>query len=285
MKYNPRFLFTTFIFSILLSCFTLSGFAQTIRQIDFRNFNYEPCFDPPKGAKTIRVKNGKYEGKADDENVYFMVSSVTFGDLDADGIEEAVVETTCSGGGTGRFSDGIVFRYQNGKPVAIEHFGMGDRADGGIHEIKFVKGLLKVGRYGGNQGACCPEYVETHTLKLTGKGLVEVGKPIKTDYENKYDGSAVRRVKFARRANSTILKGIGKTNEMYLIGAAAGQTMTIRIISQSPRVSISLYDEEKGMDQAIDKKMVRKLTATKDYRLNILSTEGKVNFEIEVTIQ
>ncbi len=285
MQFTPRFLFTAVFFSIVFLCLPLSAFAQSIRQIDFRNFNYEACFDAPKGAKTIRVKNGKYEGKADDEKVYFEVSSVTYGDLDADGVEEAIVETICSGGGTGRFSDGIVFRYQNGKPVASAHFGMGDRADGGIHEIKFVKGLLKVGRYGGNHGACCPEYIEIHTLKLTGNKLIEVGKPVKTDYENKYDGSATRRVKFARGANSTILKGVAKTNETYLIGAAAGQTMTIRIISQSPRASISLYDEEKGIDQAVNKKLTLKLPTTKDYRLSIIATEGKVNFEIEVTIQ
>ncbi len=281
MQSVPRFLF----FAILLSCFSISGLAQSIRQIDFRNFNYQPCFDTPKGTKTIRVKNGKYEAKTADEQYSFEVRSVTFGDLDSDGIEEAVVETMCNGGGTGRFTEGIVYRYQNGKPVAIAEIGGGDRADGGIHEIKFVKGFLKVSRYGGNQGACCPEYIEVHTLKLTGKRLIEVGKPVRDDYENKYDGSATRRVKFARGANSTIIKGIGKTNETYLIGGAAGQTMTIRILSQSPRAAISVFDDEKGVDRAVDKKLIFKLPATKDYRLSILATEGKVNFEIEITIQ
>lgn len=203
---------------------------QAIRKIDFRNFSYETCFGDEK--KTTRITKGKYSSKIKEGDisysVYFEVRDVVYGDLDGDGQEEAVVETLCNGGGTGQFTDGLIYRLQNGKLVHIGSVGVGDRADGGIHEIKIINGQLKVGRYGGNAGACCPEYIQTYTYKLTGKGLVEVGKPVQSDYVSKEGNYAVRRLQFARGTSSTVIKGTTKGSETYLIGARAGQTMRLK---------------------------------------------------------
>jgi len=127
----------TIVFLSLLIVFCISsGFAQSnaqaIRKVDFRNFSYATCFDDEK--KTTRITKGKYQREIKDDDikysVYFAVRDVVYGDLDGDGQEEAVVDTLCNGGGTGQFTDGLVYKMQNGKPVQIGSLGVGDRADG-----------------------------------------------------------------------------------------------------------------------------------------------------------
>jgi hypothetical protein len=80
-------------------------------------------------------------------------------------------------GGTGQFTDGIIFTVGGGKTTEIGTLGIGDRADGGIDGVKIENGLLLVRRHGTDSGRrCCPEYVETTTYRLTGNKLVPVGK-------------------------------------------------------------------------------------------------------------
>lgn len=274
------------IFTLLFVFSLVTTFAQSdIRKIDFRNYSYNTCFSEDK--KTTRITKGKYEREIKEGDykysVYFEVRDVIYGDLDGDGQEEAVVSTICSGGGTGRFTEALIFRSKNGKPELIGSTGMGDRADGGLHDIKFINGQLKVEQYGGNAGACCPEYIVTHTYKLTGKGLVEIGKPIQGDYV--VDDYAVRRVRFARGASSTILKGTTKGSETYLIGAKAGQIMSLKItgtnlqIEVQPPAGADLVQPKPNQPYSIT------LTVNGDYRLMITPSKGTATFNVEVSIK
>ena len=261
--------------------------AQAIRKVDFRNFSYNTCFDEDK--KTTRITNGKYARKIKDGDssygVYFEVRAVVYGDLDGDGQEEAVVDTICNSGGTGQFTDGLVYRMQNGKPVQIGSVGVGDRADGGLHEVKFVNGQLKVARYGGNSGACCPDYIETYTYKLTGKGLVEAGKPVRSDYVSKDGDYATRRVHFAKGTSATTLKGSTKGQEMYLIGARTGQTMSLKITGDKLQVDLQAPDGAEITQPKVNQDWSAKLPANGDYRLTISPTKGTASFTIEVSIK
>jgi hypothetical protein len=219
---------------LLAAACAAAGFAQTaspapsIRQTDFRNFTYRPaCLGLGGKAPPIRVKDGEYaRDKGVEDRVYFKVVDVVFGDLDGDGQEEAVVETVCNTGGTGNFSDGIIFKLRNGRPAPVATLGMGDRADGGIDKIRVENGLIKVGRYGGRSGACCPDYVETYTHKLAGGKLVDVGRPVRGDYVDDEGYRAVRRVRFERGASSAKLTGTTKGASEYVLGARAEDVLT-----------------------------------------------------------
>src|SRR5215471_2214150 len=94
--------------------------ANDIHGIDFRNFTYRPnCFwGDPSGLPPIRVKNGSFDSK-DKDGVKFDVTSVVYGDLNSDGMDEAVVLTECNTGGTLWWHEGFIYTMQNGKPVML----------------------------------------------------------------------------------------------------------------------------------------------------------------------
>lgn len=279
-----------FSISLLLIalCFASSlAQSQAIRKVDFRNFSYPTCFDEEK--KTTRIINGKYSRKVKEGDssysVYFEVRNIVYGDLDGDGQEEAVIDTICNSGGTGQFTDGQVYRMQNGKPVWIGSLGVGDRADGGLHDIKYVNGLLKVARYGGNSGACCPDYIETFSYKLTGKGLVETGKAIISDYISKDGNYAVRRLRFQRGASATVVKGATKGSEAYLIGARAGQTMSLKISATNVEVNLQAPEGAEIAQPKLNQAWSVKLPTNGDYRLSFDAKKGTGTFSVEVSIK
>src|SRR5262249_38235235 len=94
--------------------------ANDIHRIDFRNFTYRPlCFgEDDSKPEALRVKNGSFNRK-DKYGVVlrFDVTDVVYGDLNNDGMDEAVVLTNCNTGGTGQWDEGFIYTMQNGSPV------------------------------------------------------------------------------------------------------------------------------------------------------------------------
>ena len=84
-----------FVFFVLVPV----TFAQNnIREVDFKNFTYE-AFCADDEPSEINVKNGEFLDES--ENYFrFSVQSVNYGDLNADGKEEAAIVTVCHPGGT-----------------------------------------------------------------------------------------------------------------------------------------------------------------------------------------
>ena len=93
---------------------------QEIRKVDFKNFTYEPscAYDD---NKKITVKNGEYsyEKPADGytDRFYFKAFEISYGDLNGDNSEEAIVLTECNTGGTGNFTEGFIYTLKDGKPA------------------------------------------------------------------------------------------------------------------------------------------------------------------------
>ena len=141
---------------------SLSASAQKdIRGVDFRNFTYEYGLGEPE---TITVRDGEFAREIKDDPLnplYFSIVDVVYGDVTRDGQDDAVVRTVLSGGGSGSFSDATIYTMRGGKPVAIWSLGVGDRANGGIHDVRIENGRIVVERYGHeNSGDCCPQYIE-----------------------------------------------------------------------------------------------------------------------------
>lgn len=214
-----------------------SGPAQTgaraIRRVDFQNFAYRPaCTD-----SEIRARAGTYSRDEGDDKVSFEVwKRVAYGDLTGDGNEEAVVVSNCNTGGTGNFTEGYVFTMRGGSAVSVGELAMGDRADGGIHTVDVRDGLLVVNRYGvgPSGGACCPEFVESTTYRLSGAKLAQVGATRRQDWVDGLNegGKGTHRVRFPRGAVSTSVHGMTDGEAKFLLGARAGQTMTVHVYSR-----------------------------------------------------
>src|SRR6266481_996196 len=74
----------------------ISKTLRGIRVVDFRNFTYRTTLDPlgdQLKARTIRLRNGKFEGGGKYEAGvlrYELCGKPVYGDVNGDGIEDAV---------------------------------------------------------------------------------------------------------------------------------------------------------------------------------------------------
>jgi hypothetical protein len=280
-------------YSILILAFIAPAIVSAqgdIRRVDFKNFTYSPaCIE--KNEK-LRVRNGEYTrgnpGDPSSDTIYFKVAEVVYGDLTGDGAEEAVVVTLCNTGGTGQFTDGIIFTLRGGNAVEIVSLGVGDRAYGGIDSVAIENGLLKVGRYGTDSGgACCPEYVETTSYRLTGNKLVPVGKPVRKKLDPDAPAPEAKRIRFARGRTSAVLTGSTDSSDQYLLGARAGQTMLVHLTSKGNNAAIDVLDSDgnavEGTAKSDDWSGV--LPKNGDYKIIVRATRGTAAYTLEVTIR
>jgi hypothetical protein len=162
------------------------GAVHDIRRFDFRNFVYDAGGDEVR----IRGGRGKYRGRGEEVFAYSVERvSVTYGDLNGDGGDEAAVTIFYTGGGTGAFSTGFVFTLRRGRLSLLAPFEGGDRADGGIREVRIGNGLLRVQRNEPERmnnvpvGLCCPLYMLTTTYRWDGERLLQVGAAEKVELD------------------------------------------------------------------------------------------------------
>jgi len=111
--------------------FTIALFGSTtIRDVDFRNFDY-PWDDPVdfvpstwkwlegKPQTRVRVVGGRHVFSLSEPLVegYLRFYSATYGDLDGDGRDEVAVDLICSTGGTANWHYLYVFKLVDGSPM------------------------------------------------------------------------------------------------------------------------------------------------------------------------
>ena len=130
----------------------------SIRDVDFMNgFTFDTGLD--FGPTAVTVVGGFYENGefGDDEFYWFGVTQVDIGDLDGDGAEEAIVATSWNGGGTGYFDTVSAFRLADGVVESAGSVLFGDRADGGIYDVRIEDGSAYVWSFSSTMGACWPK--------------------------------------------------------------------------------------------------------------------------------
>jgi hypothetical protein len=160
-------------------CITRASFAESrrdsdIRTVDFRNFTY-----PVSGAaaevtktKSIRVRNGIFEKQWEEKNgslgsttqsISFSVNSVSYGDINRDGSDEAVVDTGFSwmGGYQQDESRMYVYTVGGGRPELLKVPDIEDqvRRDFSRHN---------------KSRDPCEEGIYAWSAKASGEGLVKV---------------------------------------------------------------------------------------------------------------
>jgi hypothetical protein len=146
-----------------------------IRKVDFLNRTYHTSIGEGEG-EDVTVKDGDFERPNDDDGNsqgFFHVSAPVYGDVDGDGVLDAIVITVDNGGGTGMFDVARLFTMKGGQAVEIATIGGGDRGDGGLRSVAIETGAVVVERYlsGDGDGACCPSKMTIERYRWTGQDL------------------------------------------------------------------------------------------------------------------
>lgn len=133
--------------------------------------------DDPNG--TIKLVNGSYEKEADWGRLSIEGdTNPTFGDLDSDGVKEAITVVSSYWGGTGTFHDLHILKVVDGKIVDVAQTPLGDRIGINSVSIKDNKIILDVIAHGPNDPMCCPTSKETwiYTFSKDGNGNYQLNK-------------------------------------------------------------------------------------------------------------
>lgn len=247
-----------------------------IRQIDFKNFTYEPyCASPDDKPEKLSVRKGEYSRDKGDDKIFFKIGDITYGDVNGDGQTDAVILSSCNTGGSGNFSEGFVYTMKNGKPALLTRISGGDRAYGGLRSAKVENGLLLVERNDENDanGSCCPEYSITTKYKWNGKDLTEVGNLPRRELYPK------TRISFAKGSSESVSKIRVEDIKRFVVGAGAGQTLTVSVNSKS--VALSLLSDDADVSNETNS-LTAKLNKNGDYVIELQNLDEK---PVEVTLK
>jgi hypothetical protein len=172
------------VMAVLMSVATLpsaSSKEASIRQIDFRNFSIpwdDEAAAPPSDLEylwrwldripepRVSVVNGLHhfytpsqsQFERDHSPILRMVS-VTYGDLDADGTEEAAVHLNYTEGGTANWDYLYVYKLVRTHLKLMSILKGGSRAYGGLNRVAIQNGLLTLDFADPDRrvGDCCSE--------------------------------------------------------------------------------------------------------------------------------
>lgn len=261
---------------MLLAC---AAVAQSdIHSVDFKNFTYAP-FCVGDEAENVTVKDGEFSRETQEDGYvdrfYFNVFDVSYGDLNADGRDEAIILTSCNTGGTGNFSEGFIYKMTAGKPVLAARIPGGDRAYGGLHAARVENGLLVVesNDVGEMGGACCPEFRITTRYKLVGSKIIQQGAAKRAELY------LSTRVTFARGSSGTTMKIRIDDNDLkrFVVGAKGGQTLDVFV--NSDKASLRILEEAEVTDGV--NTLRARLPKNGDYTIEVQNLDDK---PIDVTL-
>jgi hypothetical protein len=183
--------------------------AHGLGQFDFKNYTYDlpRGWENPDGSE-IKLVNGRVapvsvdvtdkmtnEEKADrkaQRRIGLSYVTTKFLDVTGDGEDEAIVVLKIETGGAAIPQVVYVFTWKDGKPELIWQFRTGDRADGGLKDIRsegglvvlelygqdrFVLGQTETGKITGDEEQlCCPLYFTRSAYKWNGNAFLMQGK-------------------------------------------------------------------------------------------------------------
>src|ERR1700730_10754544 len=154
--------------------------ATDIRRIDFKNFSFlwdeemgEVSSVPPISRwisplpqSHIRAVRGIHHFYSPGQDEYerehaplISVDSVTYGDLDGDGMEEAAVHLNYSTGGTQNWDFLYIYKLSHGRSTLLGVLESGSRCYGGLVRTSITGGLLVLDFADAERrvGDCCSE--------------------------------------------------------------------------------------------------------------------------------
>jgi hypothetical protein len=99
---------------------------------------------------------------------------VFYGDINTDGLEDALVVLNTQNGGSGHFIELAVVLDQNGSPYNIATIYLGDRVVVESGKVENGTIVLNMRVQGPNDGLCCPSQFVTWNFVLTGDQLIKL---------------------------------------------------------------------------------------------------------------
>ena len=152
----------------LSACVAVStpGATQVISKEALRNATYSGIYDGP-----ITLTKGLYEGKPIEGDparpiVQYGDGSELFGDLDRDGVEDAVVFLVEREGGSGAFTYVAAQLNRGGKPVDAGAVRIEDRIGVKSAAIKDGQVVMEIITQGPGDVACCSSHKAPRTYAL-----------------------------------------------------------------------------------------------------------------------
>ena len=180
--------------------------TSPIGGFDFKNYTYElpRGWQNPDGSTEIKLVNGRIprierdvSEKMDDESkaeaksqrrIGMSFVTARFFDVTGDGQDEAIIINKIETGGSAIPQVAYVFTWKDGKPELIWPFRTGDRADGGLKDIRpengyvvvelygqdrFLLGQIETGKIGDDiEQLCCPTHFTRTMYKWNGKNFL-----------------------------------------------------------------------------------------------------------------
>jgi hypothetical protein len=184
--------------------------SSPIGSFDFKNFTYElpRGWQNPDGTADIVLTNGRVtpiEGKFSDEmtdeekiaaraqrRIGMSYITTKYFDVTGDGQDEAVVILKVETGGAAIPQLVYIFSWKDGHPILLWAFRTGDRADGGLKDLRQENGMLLVELYGQDrfllgqvetrkvtgdeEQLCCPTFFTRSVYKWNGTSFLMQGK-------------------------------------------------------------------------------------------------------------
>ncbi len=183
------------VFLAVVSMGFASAHESAIRHFDFMNFTYPWTGSVDFGYLTwhwtkstpetkVRLTKGLHKFIDPDapevvreHSPALRLDSVTYGDLDGDGTEEAVVALNYTTGGTQNWDFVYVYKHEHGRLRLLGRVETGSRADWGLIHTAVKDGLLVLDLADPERraGDCCSEGFVRVRYRWRGDGFIEEG--------------------------------------------------------------------------------------------------------------
>jgi hypothetical protein len=158
---------------------------------DFRNHTYPlPRGWHERDGNEIKIENG-HRPRESDEKIGLSYVATRYLDVTGDGIDEAFVILKIETGGGAIPQLVYVFGWTEDDPKLLWHFRTGDRADGGLKDIRSENGQVVIELYGQDRymlgevetgkitgddvQLCCPTHFTRSFYKWNGRHFIRQG--------------------------------------------------------------------------------------------------------------
>ncbi len=168
--------------------------TSPLGKFDFKNFTYKLPRGWQNAEGEITLENGKSPVSLDEEERKIGASFVTtkFADATGDGVDEAFIIIKLETGGSAIPQMVYIYGWKENEPNLLWYFRTGDRADGGLKDIRVENGNLVIEIYGQDryilgevetakitndeEQICCPTHFTRSSYKWNGSNFRLEGK-------------------------------------------------------------------------------------------------------------